>query len=102
MQIVVKQDRLEQTVTVGQLLEMQSGRIDIVVSIMANFVLDDNGAYLPPAKGLEVIKSLTIAEMKAAAGDFSKKVVDAAVPPQNASDSGAQFTQEQQPPQLGL
>jgi hypothetical protein len=93
MNIVVKQDRLEKMVTVGELLDLQSGSMAAIVNIMSKFVLNNSGAYLSEAEGLERIKSLTLEEMKAVSGDFSKKLTEAAVPPMNGSDSGEPSSQ---------
>ena len=87
MRIVINQARLEEVVTVGELLEMQSGNLPIIVSVMSKFVVDEEGQYFTAEQGEEIVKSLTIAELKKAASDFSKKVVDTAVPPQSGEDS---------------
>jgi hypothetical protein len=101
MRLLVTQERLERTVTVGELLDMQSDSLPTVVGMMAKFVIDSNGAYLNPADGLAELRKMTILDLREAAGDFTKKIVEAAVPPQNASDLNAPSTQEQQPPQAG-
>ena len=101
MQIVINQERMEQMVTVGELLDMNSGSLPVIVSIMAKFVLGNDGAYLDIKDGLKEIRKLTMAQLKEAAGDFSKKMVETAVPPPSASDSDGPSLQAPQPPQAG-
>ena len=101
MHIVIDQERLEKLVTVGELLDMQSGNLPVIVSIMSKFVIDETGKYLTQKAGEKKIRALTIAELKVTAADFSKKVTETSVPPTNASDSDELSSQEQQQPLPG-
>ena len=78
-------ERLENTLTVDEFLQMQEGNIQAVIAVMSKFVLDEQGEYVTPEDGRKVIGSLTLAELKQAAGSFTQKVTDAAVPPESAS-----------------
>ena len=80
-------ERLENTLTIDEFLEMQEGNLKSIINVMSKFVLDDNSEYKTPEEGRKVIGSLTLAELKNASEDFNKKITDAAVPPENASGS---------------
>lgn len=101
MKLVINQERLERSVKVGELLEVQAGNLPVIVDVMARFVIDTDGSYMPTEQGKALILDLTIAELKEATSDFSSKLTGAAVPNTNGSDFAEPSLQEQQPPQDG-
>jgi hypothetical protein len=101
MKLVISQERLERLVKVGELLEVQTGNLPVIVDVMSRFVINADGSYMDSKEAVEIIKDLTIAELKEVSNDFSNKLTGAAVPPLNASDSEEPSSQEQQQPPTG-
>jgi hypothetical protein len=91
MKLRVDGKRVEETVTVGQYIDMQTGELSAVVDVMANFVVNEStDQYHTHKEGLKIIRSLKFNELKEAAEGFSKAVKDGLVPPKNGEATAVQ------------
>lgn len=85
IQIKVDRDRMSRLLTVDDYLGLLDHDVRIMVRVLSNYVLDDNGQYLPQDKGRKEIGKLTLEELGEAVSAFSELAEGAAVPPSNGA-----------------
>lgn len=85
IQIKVDRDRMAALLTVDDYLALMEGDVKTMVRVLSNYVVDDNGHYMPQAQGRKEIGKLTLDELNKAVGTFSELAEGAAVPPSNGA-----------------
>lgn len=85
IQIKVDRDRMSRLLTVDDYLGLLDQDVRTMVRVLSNYVLDDNGQYLPQDKGRKEIGKLTLEELGEAVSAFSELAEGAAVPPSNGA-----------------
>lgn len=76
--------------TLRQLFLAQSGDMQGMVSVLSNFVFDEEGQKMPPDLGKEALLDLTLEDLELVMKSLQTAIQDGAVPPANATSSNMQ------------
>lgn len=87
VQIYPELERIKDMVTVDELMGIQEGSIREIRNVLARFVIDEKGQYVPEEEGLQSLGKLTIRQLEEVAVEFRKGMEGAAVPPKIEGDS---------------
>lgn len=76
---------IQDSITVDELLLLQTGDIPVIVGALSKFIVDEDGNALTPEDGRKALGKLTITQLVDAAKVFTDKLSDGAVPPLSAA-----------------
>lgn len=86
MKIVIDSARVEDVMTVGDLLDLQSGNFQATINAMAKFCVGDDGQYMTHEEGVKAIRAMKMKDLKALTDGFSSKLTEELVPKANGAD----------------
>ena len=72
------------------ILAAQSGDINSILSVLSNFIYDEEGNKLPADMGKDALLDLTMEDFEMVVKSFQAAVQDGAVPPASATSSNTQ------------
>ena len=69
-------------IKVGHMRQMQAGNagLDTIVQVMANFMVDKDGAFIDAQVALNTLDDLTVGQLEAVADQFREAVTELAPP----------------------
>ena len=76
--------------TLRQLFAAQDGDMQGMLSVLSNFVYDEEGNKFPPDLGKEALLDLTLEDLEGVMKSLQTAIQDGAVPPVNATSSNTQ------------
>lgn len=82
MQLKFKVD--DESLTFGDLLDMESGKISAMAGVMSRCMVDNNGALIPEKEALKKLRSIPVSQLKDATDQFGQALdafKEGAVPP---------------------
>jgi hypothetical protein len=85
LNLVVSKSRIEDFVEVDDLVGAEDGSIKAMRKLLAVFVVDDDGQYVPLEEGLKVIGKMTIGQMKAKTQELFGRINESAVPKESGT-----------------
>jgi len=88
IEIKITRQRVEETVTVDEMIQMQEGSMKAAKSVVSRFVVDPaTGAYMDEAQASQFVGKMTIAQLKGLLQEFGGSVEQAVVPLMNSGAS---------------
>ncbi len=85
VEIRVSEQRLNDMVTVDEMIGLEDGKLRAIRDVLAKFVIGDDGKYLEVEEARKVVGQMTIAQLRDSAGEFTRLAENAAIPPENGA-----------------
>lgn len=87
LEFKVDAKRLEDLVTLDQLIDLEEGKTRAIRDVMGLFLIDpETGTYYPGEDGRKVMGKLTVGQIREIGSSFTEMVQSAAVPPTTPRD----------------
>lgn len=87
LNLVVSKDRIDDFVEVDDLVGAEEGSFRAMRKLLATFLVNEDGEYVPVEEAEKVIGKLTVGQMKKKTKELFTKINDNAVPKENGTPS---------------
>lgn len=101
IKIKVTQERFEEIISIDDMLHLGELTRKEMYDYMVQFVVNENGAYVPIEEARKLFKKIPAKELSNTITQFLKAVSEAFVDPQREGTLEGQSSQEQEPLQNG-
>jgi hypothetical protein len=78
IRIKIDSQRMQELVTVDEYIALEEGRVKGVRNVVANFMTDENGVYLPKKEAEKILGSMKLGEITKVSQQFIEAVQEAA------------------------
>jgi len=78
IKIRVTPERMQELVTVDEYIALEEGKVRGVKDVVSNFLVDENGNYVPKSKAEKIIGSLKLGEITNISNQFIEAAKEAA------------------------
>jgi len=78
IRIRVTTERMQELVTVDEYIALEEGKVRGVKEVVSNFMVDENGNYIPKSKADKIIGSLKLGEIANISNQFIGAAMEAA------------------------